>query len=295
MRNAFGKGLESLIPKKTAETSGDEETQKEAIFYIETERIKPNPYQPRKEFNQEGLQTLADSIKDHGVLQPLIVSRAEGGAGVSEYQLVAGERRLLASKMAGMNQVPGIIREPTEKEKLEVSLIENVQRMDLNPMEEAEAFKRLQKDFDFTHEAIARMVGKSRVAVTNTMRLLDLPEEIKQAVRDEKINEGHARAILGVKDVAGQKTLFARVLREGLTVREVEDFSQKLNIWRPTTTNKIRLHLHEELKNLENKFKEVLNVKDVFLGINAGKPKLIIFFKSKKEIEQFLQKLNSRK
>src|SRR6056297_555334 len=190
-----GEGLESLIP----DDSEQEESQKEAVFLIETEKIKPNPHQPRKDFDKEGLEALAASIEAHGVLQPLVVTRIEEEKDV-EYQLVAGERRLMASKMVGLEQVPVIIRKPTDQQKLELSLIENVQRSDLNPIEEAKAFKKLKEDFDFVQREVADLVGKSRVVVSNTIRLLELPDKIQEGLEQGKISEGHGRAILKLDD-----------------------------------------------------------------------------------------------
>jgi len=287
MKQTFGKGLESLIPKKTAKSPKAAEVKQEPIFYIEIEKIKSNPYQPRKNFDQEGLKALADSIKEYGILQPLLVSRIEKDSGV-EYQLLAGERRLLASKIVGLTQVPVIVREPAEKEKLEVSLIENVQRLNLNSMEKAEAYQRLQQDFNFLQKDIAKMVGKSREAVANTLRLLDLPEEIKQALREERITEGHARAMLAVENPQKQKAVFVRTIRDGLNVREVEGLAQKLNIWQPVKRQVSRAS--KEVKDLEKKLREALGMKNLRLTIQAGKPKLTIFFNSKKEIETIFKK-----
>ena len=295
MKSTFGKGLESLIPKKSEKDHKTSEEKKptvrtqEPIFYIEIEKIKSNPYQPRRNFDQDGLRALADSIKEHGILQPLLVSRLEKESGITEYQLVAGERRLLAAKMVGLTQVPVIVREPTEKEKLEVSLIENIQRLDLNPLEKAEAFKRLQDEFKFLQKDIAKLCGKSREAIANTLRLLDLPEEIKQALREEKITEGHARAMLAVEDPQKQKTLFIRTLRDGLNVREVESLAQKLEIWKPL--KKKTEEISDEIKRLEEKIREILGIKTLKLRIEGGRPKLTIFFNSKKQIETLLEKL----
>jgi ParB family chromosome partitioning protein len=290
MKNTFGKGLESLIPKKSENNQKASEEKKEPIFYIEIEKIRPNPYQPRKNFDQSGLEALSDSIKEYGILQPLLVSRIEKD-GVNEYQLVAGERRLLAAKMVGLTQVPVLVREPTEQEKLEVSLIENVQRLDLNPMEKAEAYKRLQEEFNFLQKDIAKLAGKSREAVANTMRLLDLPEEIRQALREGNITEGHARAMLAVEDPNKQKALFVRVVRDGLNVREVESLTQKLNIWKPAKRQFSAVS--KEVKGLEEKIRDILKIKNLKLRIEAGRPKLTIFFNSKKEIESLLKKIKS--
>ncbi|MBI2041649.1 MAG: ParB/RepB/Spo0J family partition protein [Candidatus Nealsonbacteria bacterium] len=289
MNNTFGKGLESLIPKK-----GDQKPaliKQEPIFYIETEKIKSNPYQPRKVFDQDGLKSLSDSIKEHGILQPLLVSRIpqKDSGGPTEYQLVAGERRLLASKMAGLSQVPVIVREPTEQEKLVVALIENVQREDLNALEKAEAYKRLQDEFKFFQKDIAKLVSKSREAVANALRLLNLPSAIKEGLKEEKISEGHARAILAVQDPQKQQNVFATVVRDGLSVRDTESLVQKLNIWQPV---KRRVSAaSKEVKDLEGKIREIIGIKSLKLRVEAGLPKLTIFFNSRKELDALLKKV----
>jgi len=290
MKQVFGKGLESLIPKKTAKTSKEPAVRKEPIFYIEINRIKSNPYQPRKNFDQDSLKSLADSIKEYGVLQPLLVSRIEKESG-AEYQLVAGERRLLASKMIGLTQVPVIVRDPTEKEKLEVSLVENVQRANLNPLEKAEAYKKLCEEFNFMQKDIAKMVGCSREAIANTLRLFDLPEEIKTALREGKITEGHARAMLTATDVEKQRIIFLQTIRDGLNVREVESLAQKMGIWR--FVPKQATAAVKELKDLEARLKQALRVKDVRLNMRTGKPKLSVFFNTKEEVEILLERLKS--
>ncbi|KKS89819.1 MAG: ParB-like protein [Parcubacteria group bacterium GW2011_GWF2_43_11] len=288
MKQTFGKGLESLIPRKTAKESATSETKQEPIFYIEIEKIKSNPYQPRKNFDQEGLNALADSVREFGILQPLLVSRIEKETG-TEYQLIAGERRFLAAKMVGLNQVPVIVKDPTEKEKLEVSLIENVQRLDLNAMEKAEAYSRLQHDFNFLQKDVAKLCGKSREAVANTLRLLELPDEIKVAVREEKISEGHARAMLAVSDAQKQKVVFVKTLRDGLNVREVEILVARLNIWQPVK-RKVSA-ASKEVKALEEKIRNVLGIKTIKLRMEGGRPKLTIFFNSKKEVDGLFKKL----
>ena len=288
MKQTFGKGMESLIPRKTAKESAVSETKQEPIFYIEIEKIKSNPYQPRKNFDQDGLDALADSVREFGILQPLLVSRIEKETG-TEYQLIAGERRFLAAKMAGLNQVPVIVKDPTEKEKLEVSLIENVQRLDLNAMEKAEAYARLQQEFNFLQKDVAKLCGKSREAVANTLRLLELPEEIKVALREERLSEGHARAMLAVSDAQKQKAVFVRTLRDGLNVREVESLVARLNIWQPVK-RKVSA-ASQEVKHLEEKIRNILGIKTIKLRIEGGRPKLTIFFNSKKEVDGLFKKL----
>ena len=288
MKQSFGKGIESLIPKKS---DGQEKVSEktEPIFYIEIERIKSNPYQPRKNFDQDGIKALSDSVREYGIIQPLLVSRIEKEPGVIEYQLVAGERRLLAAKMVGLKQVPVIVRAPTEQEKLEVSIIENVQRLDLNAMEKAEAYKRLQEEFNFYQKDIAKMVGKSRETVANTMRLLDLPEEARRALREERITEGHARTILAAGDEKKQKELLAKIIKDGISVREAEGFVQKMKVWQPT--GKKLAVFSQEISGWEEKIKEILGIKNIKLRLDGGRHKLTVVFSSSKEIEDFLKKL----
>jgi ParB family transcriptional regulator, chromosome partitioning protein len=290
MKQSFGKGIESLIPKKSG---GQEKMQEksEPIFYIEIEKVRPNPYQPRKNFDQEGLKALSDSVREYGIIQPLLVSRIEKEAGSNEYQLVAGERRLLAAKMVGLKQVPVIVRAPTEREKLEVSIIENVQRLDLNAMEKAEAYKRLQEEFNFYQKDIAKMVGKSREAVANTMRLMDLPEEARRALREERISEGHARTILSAENPEKQKILLAKIVKDGISVREAESFVQKLKVWQPATRN--TLAFSHETRDWEEKIKGALGVRSVKLRFDGGKHKLTLIFSSGKEIEKFIGKFKT--
>ena len=293
MNSTFGQGLESLIPKKRRKTKESSPAKKEAVFYIEIEKIQPNPYQPRKEFDQEGLNALAESIREYGVLQPLIVTRSgKTEDGSTRYQLIAGERRLLASKMAGLTQVPVVIRDSieTEREKLEISLIENVQRLDLNPIEKAEAFKRLEEEFNLDHHQIAKLAGVSRPVVTNSIRLLKLPKEIKEAISQGKISEGQAKAILMAKEPEKQKALFVKVLKDRLSVREIERLAQKLNVWQPKSRT---VKFLEEFKELEEKAKEIFGIKNLKFGTQLGKPKLTIFFKDKEEAENLLKRLIS--
>lgn len=288
MRQSFGKGLESLIPKKHEKGPAVSGTKQEPVFYIEIEKIKSNPYQPRKDFDAEALNALAESVKEFGILQPLLVSRVSKETG-TEYQLIAGERRLLAAKIVGLNQVPVIVKDPTEKEKLEVSLIENVQRQDLNAIEKAEAYKKLQDDFGFKNKDIARLCGKSDSAVVNTLRLLSLPEEIKMAVRENKISEGHARPMVSIEDAQQQRVVFTKTVRDGLSVRDVESMAQRLRVWQPA--KRIISAADQAAKDLEAKIKNILGIQALSLRITEGKPKVTIFFDSQKEAEDFFSKI----
>lgn len=188
------------------------------IQELEISKIVPNPYQPRKIFDPAGLQELADSIREHGVIQPVVVTQTDTG-----YELVVGERRFRASQLAGITKIPAIIKKQLQDQtKLEVALIENIQRRELNPIEEAQAYDRLIKTFNLTQDQVAKKVGKSRPAITNTLRLLNLPAEIQRAVIEGKISEGHARAILGLPDMERQLQMYRTVLEQGLNVRQVE-------------------------------------------------------------------------
>ncbi len=209
---ALGKGLGALIPDIGA--AGDMEGD---YFYCQISRIRPNRYQPRKNFNEEELAALSASIKEQGIIQPLLIRKLEDG-----YELVAGERRLRAAKLAGYRDVPCVIKELTEKQLLEMSLVENIQRENLNPMEEADAYHRLITEFELTQEETAIQVGKSRSAVANFLRLRQLPEPIQDSIVDGVLSMGHARALLGISNKAQQSAVWRTVISKGLSVRETE-------------------------------------------------------------------------
>jgi ParB family chromosome partitioning protein len=237
----------------------------DSIFWIEVEKIHPNPYQPRHEFEESKLKDLADSIKMYGVLQPLVVTRQEkmkeDGGLVVQYELISGERRLRASKLAGLEQVPVIIRsnEQSDREKLELAIIENLQREDLNPVDRARAFQRLVDEFKFKHGEIGAKMGKSRVYVSNTLRILSLPEEMLNALSEGKISEGHTRPLLMLEDrPEEQMTLFKEIIFKKVTVREAEQIARKIAV------EKVRKHddaVDPELLALEAKLKESLGTR----------------------------------
>ncbi|MFA4937006.1 MAG: ParB/RepB/Spo0J family partition protein [Patescibacteria group bacterium] len=221
----LGKGLSSLIPKRIINQPVIQPPEKvasfssgvgEQIVQLPIERIRINPYQPRHYFDQESLQELVASIKQHGILQPLVASPQTADT----WQLIAGERRLKAAQILGLKTVPVIIRQTSELEKLALSLIENIQRQNLNPLEEARAYQRLHNEFNLTQEAIAEQVGKSRSQIANTMRLLELPEAIQQALAGGKITLGHAKVILSLDDQREQEKFFKAVVEGGLTVKQ---------------------------------------------------------------------------
>lgn len=273
-----------------------------SIFWVEVDKIKPNPFQPRREFDEEALKALADSIKQYGVLQALVVTRkevlSEDGLRV-EYELIAGERRLRASKIAGLSQVPVIIRMGEGEEnrddlmKLELAIIENVQREDLNPVERAKAFKRLADQFGFKHHQIAQKVGKSRVYVTNTMRILDLPEEMLNALSEGKINEGHTRPLLMlIERPEEQRVLFQDIMLRKMNVREAEQAARKVAIER---VRRFDSHLDPEISALEEKFTESLGtrVKIEKKDKDSG-GKLTIEFFNNEDLEDILKMIQER-
>ncbi len=235
-----------------------------SIFWIDTDKIKPNPYQPRRDFDETRLRDLADSIKQYGVLQPLTVSRVEiekeEGGLATEYELIAGERRLRASKMAGVSQVPVIIREgDTSMMKLELAIIENLQREDLNVVDRARAFFQLVTEFKFTHGEVAKKMGRSREYVSNSLRILSLPEEILNALSEGKITEGHTRPILMLADhPEEQMVLFKEILYKKITVREAERLARKIAYDR---VRKKEFMPDPEITELEEEFQDKLGTR----------------------------------
>ena len=219
-KGGLGRGLDALIPVGSS-TPGEGMS----TFEVPIERITPNPLQPRSSMQADALEELAASIKEHGILQPLLVTYDAAKDG---YILVAGERRLRAARLAGLDFVPVLVRQATDQQRLELALIENVQRADLTPLETAEAYRQLADDFHLSHEAIADRVGKNRVTVTNTMRLLKLPIEVRQALADGSITEGHARALLGLPSDKAQNAALESIIRHALNVRQTEELVRKL-------------------------------------------------------------------
>lgn len=217
-KSGLGRGLDALIP------GGEDEIPAGGVRQVDVDVISPNPRQPRSQFDPEELAELADSIRQHGVIQPLILTPAETAGA---YTLIAGERRLLAARQAGLRRVPAIIRNVDEQQRLEMALIENVQRADLTPLEAAEAYRQLADDFNLSHERIAERVGKSRAAVTNTLRLLKLPANVRAALSEGKISEGHARVLLSLPTPQAQTAALQAILERGLNVRQTEELVKR--------------------------------------------------------------------
>ena len=252
-KSGLGKGLDALIPIP----GGDINLNRDSDFiFVAESHIIPNPRQPRHNMNEDKLQELADSIREHGIIQPLIVTYESN---TDQYILIAGERRLRAARMAGIEKIPVIVREVSEQESLELALIENVQRADLTPLETAEAYLELSEVFSLSHEDIAQRVGKNRVTVTNTLRLLRLPETVRQALAEEAISEGHARALLGLSNPQAQAAALATIIKQDLTVRETEQLVRKMNGTRVKQSTQDAPP--PEILGLEQKFRAALGTK----------------------------------
>ena len=263
----------------------------DAVFWVEVDKIKPNPFQPRREFDEAHLKNLADSIRQYGVLQALVVTRKElakndGGLGV-EYELIAGERRLRAARLAGLQQVPVLIRdgEETDLMKLELAIIENIQREDLSPVDRARAFDRLTKEFNFKHHEIGKKVGKSREYVSNSLRLLSLPEYVLEALSANKITEGHTRPLMMLVDrPEEQETLFKEIVFKKLNVREAESIARHIAVERA------RKLIDQELIDIEDQFKEKLGTRVRIEKKDEGGRVTIDFF-NKDDLRALLERI----
>ncbi|MDD5568858.1 MAG: ParB/RepB/Spo0J family partition protein [Candidatus Pacebacteria bacterium] len=292
----IGKGLESLIPKKEAsrqtQPAVQESSTKDYIFWIETEKIKPNPYQPRKDFDEEALNSLAESIKKYGLLQPIIVTKiekktAQGGI-ATDYQIVAGERRWRASKKVGLKQIPVIIKNPSSREKLEIALIENVQRKNLNAIDKAEAFDQLRAEFGLLEKEIAQVAGVSRETVANSLRMLSLPKEMRDALKSEKISEGHARALLAVKEDGLRKKVFEEILENSYTVRDTEKAARENRLISKTKSPVLAV---QNKDFLEKRIKEVLGYDQIKIDRKRGKIYFTAEFANEEALKNWLKKI----
>jgi ParB family chromosome partitioning protein len=274
----LGRGLDALIP-------GAENSPEVGENFVPIAKIKPNPLQPRAQMNEEELRELSASIHEHGVLQPLIVTH---DASSDEFVLIAGERRLKASQMAGLDMVPVIIREASEQQRLELALIENVQRADLNPLEMADAYQQLSDEFNLTQDEIAVQVGKNRVTVSNTLRLLKLTESAKKAIIDGKISEGHARALLGLASPSAQNAALQTILSHDLNVRQTEALVKKLSGVKPEKMNKEAKSA--DLVEIETQLRDRLGTK-VTLNHTSQGGTLVIHYYSDEELEALVSQI----
>jgi ParB family chromosome partitioning protein len=282
-RTGLGRGLDALIPGSDGFSSEGN------ITFIDIDKISPNPRQPRRNFNPDELSELTASVIEHGILQPLIISP---GRTNGEYILIAGERRLQASRLAGLVKVPVVIRATTDMEQLELALIENLQRADLNSLEEAEAYRQLAEDFNLSHEMIAQKVGKNRVTVSNTLRLLKLPDNVKNALIENRISEGHARALLALGTPEAQTAVLKTLFAHDLNVRQTEDLVRRFTGELKRTSSK-----HEplpEVADLEERLRASLGTR---VQLRPGKKggSLTIYYYSAEELELLLGRLMDEK
>lgn len=290
MAQALGRGLGSLIPKKTfTESSGDElnltqSTLSDAdrVFHINPDKIVMNPYQPRHNFSEISLQELIDSIKEHGILQPLVVTR-QG----DNYELIAGERRWRSAKALGLKDVPVIVREASEQKKLELALIENVQRQNLDLIETARAYRRLMDEFNLTQEDTAKKAGKARSTVANTLRLLELPEEIQRALSSGRITEAHAKYLLGIANPGQQIVLFKKILNQNLTVAQTNEETKRLG---GTKAAKVLINYADQDK--EKVLRSFFGTKARIIRSRKG-GRVVLDFYSEEELGNILEKIEN--
>lgn len=286
----LGRGLDSLIPEKNEKSNHAAKTinEKQSVeneknageVFLKINQVEPNRSQPRKDFDEDALLELADSIKQYGVLQPLLVQKKK-----DYYEIIAGERRWRAAKLAGLKEVPVLIKEYTDQEIVEISLIENIQRENLNPIEEAMAFKRLLEEFKLKQDEVAERVSKSRTAVTNSMRLLKLGKKVQQMIIDDMISTGHARALLAIDDEEQQYSLANKIFDEKLSVRETEKLVKSIKNPKKRVEKQIIEHMFV-YSDIEEKMKAVMGTK---VSINAkpnGKGKIEIEYYSEEELER---------
>ncbi len=288
-RKALGKGLEQLFSNEvinfdTFEKDIVSNTKKSDIMEIPISEIRSNPYQPRKTFDEESLKELADSMKDHGIIQPIIVKKAIKG-----YELIAGERRTKAAKIAGFETVPAIIRDLNDQEMMEIALLENIQREDLNPIEEAEAYKNIIELEHFTQEEFAQKFGKSRSHVTNMLGLLNLPEVVKDSVKHKNLSMGHARALSKIEDEEKIKDLAEKVVKESLSVRKLEELINEENLPKKQTQIRVR-----EEKDIRNSIYEKIMREKIGTKVKISSRKIEIPYDSDKDLERILEILGIR-
>jgi ParB family chromosome partitioning protein len=278
-KSGLGRGLGALIP------GGENALAENGVMLVPVDLISPNPRQPRSMTHPEELEELTASVREHGVLQPLIITPADVAG---QYVLIAGERRLQAARLAGLTSVPVLVRQATDQQRLELAIIENVQRSDLSALEEAEAYRQLAEDFDLSHEKIAARVGKNRVTVTNTLRLLRLPDAVKNALIEGRISEGHARALLALSTPEAQTATLRTVLAQELNVRQTEELVRKLSGEKPA--RKLKPAVIPEVAEIEERLRSSLGTKVTLRSGRKGGT-LIIHYYSDEELDALLGRL----
>lgn len=293
-KRGLGKGLDSMIPKKIVTSESKEEIEKKEEnvsreTLIKVSEIEPNSDQPRRNFNEDALHELAESIKQYGILQPLLLQKKG-----KYYEIIAGERRWRAARLAGLKEVPAIIKEYTSQEVIEIALIENIQREDLNPIEEAQAYQRLISEFNLKQDELAARVSKSRTAITNSMRLLKLCPQVQSMLIDELISSGHARAILPIEDSQHQEVLAHKIMDEKLSVRETEKLVRALLKEKEEKPQEKQKKEHSIFyRDLEEKMKEIIGTKVSIQAKSKKKGKIEIEYYSPEELERIIELLMS--
>ena len=293
VKRGLGKGLDAMIPipeSSTSEQAADKADDKGAETVVRITQVEPNREQPRKNFDEDALQELADSIKQFGLLQPILVQDRK-----TYYEIIAGERRWRAAKLAGLKEVPVIIRDYTAQEIVEISLIENIQREDLNPIEEAQAYKRLLTEFNLKQDEVAERVSKSRTAVTNSMRLLKLCDEVQQMIIDDMLSTGHARALISIEDPEQQYTIAQKIFDEKLSVRDVEKLVKNLN--KPEKPKKSSVDdqgLDIIYQDVAEKLKQSLGTKVDITSKGNGTGKIEIEFYNHDDLDRIIELLSAQ-
>ena len=285
-RRALGRGLEELFNSEvldynTVEETIVNETPKDSIIMVKLSELRSNPYQPRKIFKEEALEELANSIKEHGVFQPIIVKKAIKG-----YEIIAGERRVKASLMAGKKEIPAIVREFNDTQMMEIALLENLQRENLTPIEEANAYKKLQDTLKFTQEELAKRLGKSRSHITNMIGLLNLPDEIQDEISTNNISMGHARVLSKLDNQSQQQELIEKIVNDGLSVRELEELTKEPTIIK-TNPQKIKHANNNKFQYLQEELSEKLGTK-----VSIKKNKIEISFVNENDLNRLLEYMN---
>jgi len=283
-KSGLGRGLEALIPVAEEDVAAGAQGAAQGVIEAPLASISPNPHQPRAPIRDQDLVELAASIEEHGIIQPLVVNRVPDG-----YQLIAGERRWRAARLAGLSTVPVVVKDVAPSEMLELALVENLQRADLNALEEAMAYRQLTEDFGLTQEQVARRVGKSRVAVSNTLRLLKAARGVQEALLADQISEGHARALLGLEQAEAQEAALKMVLKRGLNVRQTEELVRRLLGLHREEQRPAR-EISPQTRALETRFREALGTKVNLTRKGAG-GRIVIHFYSEEELDALYERI----
>ena len=281
LKTGLGKGLDMLIP------TAPEPEEMQTTQMLKTSQVEPNRNQPRKQFDQEALEELAGSIKQYGIIQPIVVTKKD-----DYYEIIAGERRWRAAKMAGLKEIPVVVKEYSDKEIAEISLIENIQRENLNPIEEAQAYKTLIEEYNLTQEELSERISKSRAQIANTMRLLKLHEDVQKMLTNGALSAGHARALLGLEIMEEQLRIAEKIMNESLSVRQTEDLVRQINNPPRTTQKAKKPESNVFYKDLERQMTEKLGTKVRISRSDSGKGRIEISYYSEDELDRIYTMIN---